>query len=155
MPGLTSLRTTARIAALACVVALAACSQAPKEAGTETEHAGSGGQHASSSAGLPTGHVDAGAKLAADKAHSPTKQACVDCHGAAGNAPIDASYPKLAGQYADYLAHSLQAYRAGKREHALMSGQAEHLTDQQIADLSAYFGAQKGSITDLQSLELK
>src|SRR3546814_15890850 len=70
-----------------------------------------------------------------------TGQSCVDCHGEEGNAPIDASYPKLGGQYHDYLAHSLQEYRNGNRQHALMSQQATDLTDQQIADLAAYFGS--------------
>ena len=45
-----------------------------------------------------------------------TGQACVDCHGAEGNAPIDPTYPKLGGQYYDYIAHSLETYRDGDRE---------------------------------------
>ena len=147
-------RTLTTIALATCVLVLGACAQKAETPETETEHSGSGGKNASSSAGLPSGVVAAGAKLAIDKGLSPTKQSCVDCHGAAGNAPIDASYPKLAGQYADYLAYSLQGYRSGKREHALMSSQAANLTDQQIADLAAYFGAQDGSITDLQSVRL-
>ena len=36
--------------------------------------------------------------------------ACVACHGASFSAPIDAAYPKLAGQHADYLFHALKAY---------------------------------------------
>src|SRR3546814_6336574 len=89
---------------------------------------------------MPKGHVDAGEQLAHAKGKA-TGQSCVDCHGEEGNAPIDASYPKLGGQYHDYLAHSLQEYRNGNREHALMSQQAKDLTDQQIADLDAYFGS--------------
>lgn len=145
-------RTIATVALASTVLLLGACAKQVEEPGTETEHSGSGRQHASSSAGLPSGHPAAGAKLAADKARSPTKQSCIDCHGAAGNAPIDATYPKLAGQYADYLAHSLQDYRAGDRQHALMSSQAANLDDQQIADLAAYFAEQKGSITDLSAV---
>src|SRR3546814_4206683 len=77
---------------------------------------------------------------------------CVDCHGEEGNAPIDASYPKLGGQYHDYLAHSLQEYRNGNREHALMSQQAKDLTDQQIADLAAYFGSRPSHLRDLHGV---
>ena len=79
----------------------------------------------------------------------------MDCHGADGNAPIDASYPKLGGQYADYLAHSLQAYRSGARGGSpttdLMASQAKDLNDQQIADLAAYFGGVGGQLRDLHN----
>lgn len=102
----------------------------------------------SSSAGLPAGNVAAGEQLASAKG-AATGQSCVDCHGAEGNAPIDDSYPKLGGQYADYIAHSLQAYRDGRREHVLMASQAKSLTDQQIADLGAYFGSRPGELRDM------
>ena len=72
-----------------------------------------------------------------------------DCHGADGNAPIDPSYPKLGGQYADYLAHALQGYRSGDRENALMASQARELSDQQVADLAAYFGSRPTELTNL------
>lgn len=105
----------------------------------------------SSSAGLPDGHIDAGEQLAQAKGKA-TGQSCVDCHGENGNVPIDATYPELGGQYTDYLAHSLQEYRNGNREHALMSQQAKDLTDQQIADLAAYFGSREGQLRDLQGV---
>lgn len=108
--------------------------------------------HSESSAGLPPGHADAGQKLATTK-NAQTGQACVDCHGAGGNAPIDPTYPKLGGQYHDYIAHSLQMYRAGDRQHALMSAQAKSLTDQQIADAAAYFGSQPTHLRDLSGLQ--
>jgi cytochrome c553 len=108
--------------------------------------------HSTSSAGLPGGHAEAGQKLATTK-NAETGQACVDCHGAAGNAPIDPSYPKLGGQYHDYIAHSLQLYRDGDRQHALMSAQAKNLTDQQISDLAAYFGTQQTQLRDLHGLD--
>ena len=81
--------------------------------------------------------------------NATTGQACVDCHGAEGNAPIDPSYPKIGGQYADYLTHALLAYRKGDREHALMGSQAKDLTDQQIADLGVYFASTPSQIADL------
>lgn len=136
------------ISLLTAAIALAGCSKPAAEAPAE----GVAEAHAkSSSAGLPAGSPEAGEKLASTK-NAKTGQSCVDCHGAEGNAPIDASYPKLAGQYGDYIAHSLQAYRDGKREHALMSSQATDLTDQQIADLGAYFGSREGSLRDLHGI---
>ena len=136
--------------ALLASLALAACSpagQTPAEHSSADRAAG----HTSSSSGIPAGRVDAGEKLAATKQEA-TGQACVDCHGAGGNAPIDPSYPKLGGQYHDYLAHSLQMYRDGERSNALMASQAKTLTDQQIADLAAYFGAQPSQLRDLSDL---
>ena len=133
--------------AIACAtaMALAAC-------GGEADHADAeGDEHAveqSSSAGLPEGRIAAGELLAAT-AGEATGQSCVDCHGQDGNAPIDPSYPRLGGQYADYLAHALQAYRSGDRENALMASQARGLSDQQIADLAAYFGSRPGELVDL------
>lgn len=139
------------IALLTAAVALTGCSEPEKATGDAAPEAGTH-EAKSSSAGLPAGNIAAGEKLASTK-NAKTGQSCVDCHGAEGNAPIDASYPKLAGQYGDYLAHSLQAYRDGRREHALMSSQAADLTDQQISDLGAYFGSRTGNLKDLEGLQ--
>jgi cytochrome c553 len=140
------------IALLSAAVALVGCG-ASEEATVTAEQGATEAAHEakSSSAGLPAGQVEAGEKLASTK-NAKTGQSCVDCHGAEGNAPIDATYPKLGGQYHDYLAHSLQGYREGKREHALMSSQAAELTDQQIADLAAYFGSRTGNLRDLHGV---
>jgi len=102
----------------------------------------------SSSAGLPNGRVDAG-ELQASVQGEATGQSCVDCHGPDGNQPLDPTYPKIGGQYADYLGHALQQYRSGQRDHALMSNQAQGLSDQQIADLAAYFASQPSQLRDL------
>ena len=143
--------TLLAIALLAAAGAtLSACSPAGE---TPAEHSAADRAegHTSSSAGLPAGNAAAGAKLAETK-NAKTGQACVDCHGAGGNAPIDATYPKLGGQYHDYIAHALQMYRDGDRKQALMASQAADLTDQQIADLAAYFGAQPSQLRDLSHL---
>lgn len=137
--------------ALFATLAVAGCAEKPADGAAEH---GGGEAHAatrSSSAGLPAGHVAAGEKLATTKSAS-TGQSCVDCHGADGNAPIDPTYPKLGGQYHDYLAHALQAYRGGNREHALMASQAKDLTDQQIADLAVYFGSRESQLRDLHGV---
>lgn len=143
---MTKHRIVPAFLAIAVVATLAACTQAdaPGEAVAATaEHVAS-----SSSAGLPAGHADAGKQLASAK-NAETGQACVDCHGADGNKPIDPTYPKLGGQYADYIEHALQAYREGDRTHALMGSQAKGLTDQQIADLGAYFASAPGELKDI------
>ena len=142
--------TVLAIALLAATGLLAACSPAGE---TPAEHSSADRAegHTTSSSGLPAGDAAAGARLAETK-NAKTGQACVDCHGAAGNAPIDPTYPKLGGQYYDYVAHALQMYRDGERKHALMASQAADLTDQQIADLAAYFGSQPSQLRDLSHL---
>ncbi|HEY4530411.1 MAG TPA: c-type cytochrome [Luteimonas sp.] len=100
---------------------------------------------------LPEGRVAEGEARANTKG-AATGQSCVDCHGADGNTPLDPSYPKLGGQYRDYLAHALQSYRAGDREHALMSSQAADLDDQEIADLAAWFASRPSQLRDLNGV---
>lgn len=70
---------------------------------------------------------------------------CAGCHGADGNSPSPA-FPKLAGQNDDYLEKALRDYRSKVRVNALMNGQAANLSDQDIADLAAYFASQKGLV---------
>lgn len=131
----------------AAAFAVAGCSQNNDVAATDPGHA-SGEHGSSSSAGLPDGRIAAGENLAKKKGEA-TGQSCVDCHGPDGNAPIDATYPKLGGQYADYIAHALQNYRSGEREHMLMTPQAAKLSDQDISDLAAYFGSRPTQLRDL------
>ncbi|HEX5662885.1 MAG TPA: c-type cytochrome [Xanthomonadaceae bacterium] len=142
----TMTRTRILLTASLLSLALAACSSGDTPAEHSAADRAEG--HTSSSAGLPPGHIDAGEKQANTKGKA-TGQSCIDCHGKDGNAPIDATYPKLGGQYHDYIAHSLQMYRDGDREHALMSQQAKDLSDQQIADLAAYFGSRPSQLRDL------
>ncbi len=137
--------------ATSMAMALAACTS-PDTTPAEHSSADRAEGHSKSSSGLPAGHAEVGEKLASTK-NATTGQACVDCHGAAGNAPIAPTYPKLGGQYYDYLAHSLQMYRDGDRENALMNSQAKSLSDQQIADLAAYFGEQESHLRDLHALD--
>lgn len=130
-------------AALGASLVLAACGGAPADAGTR----------AASSTALPVGRIAEGEAQAKAKG-AATGQSCIDCHGADGNAPLDATYPKLGGQYGDYLAQALYAYRGGARAHALMSSQAADLTDQQIADLAAYFASRPAQIRDLHGVHV-
>ena len=54
----------------------------------------------------------------------------------------------MAGQHEDYLIHALKAYRSGDRNNAVMAGFAGQLSDQDIADLAAWYSAQDG-LSDL------
>jgi cytochrome c553 len=68
---------------------------------------------------------------------------CIGCHGvdSAVNAYPTYHVPKLGGQNGDYIEVALQGYRAGTRTHATMQAQAAGLSDQDIADIAAYFVA--------------
>ena len=70
-------------------------------------------------------------------------EVCAACHGSDGNSQITI-YPKLAGQYKNYLINTLNAYKSGSRKNAIMSGFAAGLSDQDIEDLSEYFSKQDG-----------
>lgn len=74
---------------------------------------------------------------------------CQACHGADGAAKIDPQYPRLAGQYRDYLARALHEYKAGKRDNAIMAGFVATLTDEDIEDLAAYFASLPTALKDL------
>ena len=66
--------------------------------------------------------------------------ACAGCHGPAGNG-IPAQFPRLAGQYAEYIAAQLTAFREGKRANdvnGVMRGVAAHMNDGQIRAVAEY-----------------
>ena len=92
----------------------------------------------------------AGGNAEAGKA-AVAKYNCASCHGADYNSPVDPSYPKLAGQHADYLEHALKAYQRGAnagngRGNAIMGGMAKPLSKKDIADISAYLASLPGSL---------
>lgn len=78
-------------------------------------------------------------------------KACAACHGADGNKTLDSTYPKIAGQYSDYLVKSLREYKSGKRKNPIMQGQAQSLSEKDILDVAAYFGSLKGEVSDLST----
>lgn len=95
--------------------------------------------------------INASAGNAAAGKAAAEKYNCAACHGADLNTPIDGSYPKLAGQHADYLETSLRAYQRGAdgaygRANAIMGGIAKPLTRTEISDLAAYISSLKGSL---------
>ncbi|GLR11640.1 cytochrome c [Chitinimonas viridis] len=71
---------------------------------------------------------------------------CIGCHGIPGYKtafPDVYHVPKIGGQHAEYLAAALQGYKTGARKHPTMNGIAVQLSEQDIADLAAYYAAQK------------
>jgi cytochrome c553 len=78
---------------------------------------------------------------AGDAAAGKTKSAsCAACHGANGKSPNDL-WPNLAGQKAGYLAKQLKDLRDGRRTDPMMSAMAKPLSDQDIADLAAFYAS--------------
>jgi cytochrome c553 len=76
--------------------------------------------------------------------------ACQACHGPDGNAGIDPQYPRLAGQYHDYLARALHEYKSGERKNPIMAGFASTLSDADIQNLAYYYSSLPGGkLTDL------
>ena len=72
-----------------------------------------------------------------------TKGACVSCHGDSFSKPIDPTYPKIAGQHADYLFVALKSYKAeGKatwgRSNGIMAGIAKQFTNAELKELANY-----------------
>lgn len=66
---------------------------------------------------------------------------CVACHGVNGNS-TNPEWPNLAGQNAVYVAQQLRLFRAGVRNNPVMMPMAQPLSDDDIADLAAYFASQ-------------
>jgi cytochrome c553 len=75
-----------------------------------------------------------------------TKGACASCHGANFNKPIDGSYPKIAGQYPDYLYVALKSYKTENnprvgRGNAIMVGQVKQFTLKELKLMAEYIGS--------------
>ena len=100
-----------------------------------------------------------GAELPAKPAREPSVQvaellkkgACVSCHGDNFAKPIDPSYPKIAGQHADYLYVALKSYKMEKnatvgRNNAIMGGVAKQFTNSELKALSNYIGRLDGDL---------
>ena len=90
--------------------------------------------------GLATfGNAQAAGDAEAGKAKSAT---CAACHGPDGNS-VAPNFPKLAGQHAAYIAKQLAEYKSGERKNATMNGMAAPLSEQDMADLAAFYAAQE------------
>lgn len=84
-----------------------------------------------------------------DAARGESKAAmCIGCHGIKG---YQASFPEvhrvpmISGQNSGYIVAALQAYAKGERKHPTMKGIAASLTEQDMADLAAYYAGHAGA----------
>ncbi|MBA2412784.1 MAG: cytochrome c [Pseudomonadota bacterium] len=84
----------------------------------------------------------------AKKGEALALQQCAACHGKDFLTPIDPTYPKLAGQYQDYLEKVLRDYKTGARNNAIMNGIAKPLTRDDIRNVSAYLAALPGPLSN-------
>lgn len=79
------------------------------------------------------------------------KGACASCHGADFNKPIDAAYPKLAGQHFDYLYVALKAYKTEGnpnvgRTNPIMGAQVKQFSLAELRLMSRYIGSLPGDV---------
>lgn len=86
---------------------------------------------------IDRGDPSAGQQIAEDQ--------CIACHAVDGS-QSNPEWPKLSGQYADYLFRSLQQYQDGTRENAVMQGQVEDLSTQDLRDLASFYSRQDGDL---------
>ena len=94
----------------------------------------------------------AGGDAAAGQAKSAV---CAACHGPDGNSMVP-NWPKIAGQHEQYLARQITLIRDGARAVPEMMGIVAGLTDQDIADLAAWFSSQSpaGGVADESQVDL-
>ena len=74
------------------------------------------------------------------------KGACFSCHGEGFSKPIDPSYPKVAGQYSDYVFRALQSYKTENnpligRSNGVMAGIAKQFKNDELQQLAKYIGS--------------
>ena len=83
--------------------------------------------------------------LAGDPVAGPAKNyQCQGCHGIPGYKtafPEVYSVPKLGGQHPQYIIAALKAYKSGERDHQTMRAIAADLSDKDMDDIAAYYGA--------------
>jgi cytochrome c553 len=104
-------------------------------------------------------HGKTNVELAAKPSREPSVQvaallqkgACVSCHGENFAKPIDPSYPKIAGQHADYLFVALKSYKVEKnatlgRSNGVMAGVAKQFTNAELKSLANYLGGIDGDL---------
>jgi cytochrome c553 len=88
------------------------------------------------------------------------KGACISCHGDNFSKPIDPSYPKIAGQHADYLFVALKAYktegnaRVG-RANGVMAGVAKNFTNNEMKDMAGYLSKLPGELQTIKQASFR
>jgi cytochrome c553 len=89
-----------------------------------------------------------------------TKGACVSCHGANFAKPIDPSYPKIAGQHADYLTVALKAYKTEGnakvgRSNGVMAGIAKQYSNAELKAMASYVSSLPGDLKTVPQSKFK
>lgn len=87
---------------------------------------------------LAAGSLSAAGDPQAGRAKS---ESCLGCHGIPSYNNVYPTYhvPRLAGQHADYIVAALKEYRDGNRQHPTMTLQAKSLSEQDMADIGAFW----------------
>jgi cytochrome c553 len=98
-------------------------------------------------ASAPGKAADGNARVAA----LMTKGACVSCHGDSFSKPIDPSYPKIAGQHADYLFVALKSYKTEGnatwgRANGIMGGVAKQFSNAELKEIASYLSSLPGEL---------
>lgn len=80
-----------------------------------------------------------------------TKGACASCHGIDYNKPIDPSYPKIAGQHADYLFVALKSYKTEGnatwgRNNGVMAGISKQFSNAELKEIARYMASLPGEL---------
>lgn len=95
------------------------------------------------------------ANAAGDAAAGEAKSAiCASCHGPQGISSIPIN-PNIAGQVPGYIAAQLKAFKSGERVNAVMAGQAAILSEEDMADLDAYYASLPAKVTSTLTEEDK
>jgi cytochrome c553 len=94
-------------------------------------------------------HVAVAAEVVGNAQNAKAKiEMCIGCHGIPGykaTFPEVFQVPMIGGQSARYIESALQAYKKGERKHPSMKGIAASLSDQDIADVAAFYAQQTRS----------
>ena len=89
-------------------------------------------------------NLSAAADIVGNAKNAKVEQ-CIGCHGIPGykaTFPEVFPVPMIGGQSAKYIENALNAYKKGERKHPSMRGVAASMTDQDIADVAAYYAQQ-------------
>lgn len=100
------------------------------------------------------------AEGSAKAAELVTKGGCTSCHGSNFSKPIDPSYPRIAGQYADYLYVALRSYKTNDkpligRGHPVMGGIAKQFSNNELKVLADYVASLPGEMQTVQRSRIK
>lgn len=94
-------------------------------------------------------HGAAAADIVGNAKAAPAKvEMCIGCHGIPGykaSFPEVYPVPMIGGQSAKFIENALKAYQKGERKHPTMKGIASSLSDQDIADIAAYYAQQNAA----------